>query len=306
VLDYKTMLQGRENVVTASSDMGGFFANPERVQHLYWMAKLDVNIELLLMPYQIFYLNQLAKGRKIPFEVGGFHGQLGTPKSYKEHEKGLGDWLLINLFDTFLPNTVNHKHFLSSTSTLYKVEMAAQSLKKDLYLNVHQDSVESNFRYYLAASILISNLSHLAIENGPGSKDVEKSKVLIQRMKDSGASRVEGTFDLVHAIVGLLHGAVPDMTRVSETWNSVLRSMDQNFTRIHLPIGKNAGDSLPIMAMIKEKKMLKDLGDIVRARGIRVTLENQQSLLFGVTDVWAEVERLKTIRDGLQESGIIK
>jgi len=273
VLDYKTMLQGRENVVTASSDMGGFFANPERVQHLYWMAKLDVNIELLLMPYQIFYLNQLAKGRKIPFEVGGFHGQLGTPKSYKEHEKGLGDWLLINLFDTFLPNTVNHKHFLSSTSTLYKVEMAAQSLKKDLYLNVHQDSVESNFRYYLAASILISNLSHLAIENGPGSKDVEKSKVLIQRMKDSGASRVEGTFDLVHAIVGLLHGAVPD---------------------------------LPIMAMIKEKKMLKDLGDIVRARGIRVTLENQQSLLFGVTDVWAEVERLKTIRDGLQESGIIK
>lgn len=301
-----TMLKRSENIVTVSSDVDGFFANPERVQHVYKMAGFNTDIELVLMPYQIYYLNQMAKGAVIPFDVGGFHGQLGTAESFRDHEKGLPDWLLINLFDSLLPNLLEPENPLSGLSTLQKVEKAAQYLNKDLYFNVHQDSVDRRYRDYLIGSTIINHHSKLAIENGPGSKDTEKTKVLIKRLKADGAERVEGTFDIVHAVVGLIHGAVPDMAAATKIWDRALKSIDENFTRLHLPVGKRANDSLPIMEMLKEKKMLRELGDYVGNLGLEITLENQSSLLFGVTEIWTEVERLKRIHDGLQESGIIK
>lgn len=298
------MFKRKEQLVTVSNDVGGFFANPEHVQHMYGMAGFNANIELVLMPYQVFFLNQLAKGNEIPFDVGGFHGQLGNTESFKDHEKGLPDWLLIHLFDSFLPKTIDHKRPFSQHSAMYRVEQAAQSLDKKLYLNVHQNAVTRNFDDYLIGVILINDKSVLATENGPGKADVAKTKDLIKRMKDRGGEHVDGTFDLVHALIGLIDGAVPDISLTTKNWGNAIGSIDRSFARLHIPIGKKAADSLPIIEMIKEKKMLRDLGQIVQANGLEITIENQHSLLFGAT-VWSEVERLKRIHDGLEESGII-
>lgn len=292
--------------VSVSSDVLGLFADPMRVQHLYEEAGFKVaGLELLPMPAQDWILKEMSRGRMPQFRLTGIHGQLGSSPNHSDHEKGLKDWLLINLADKLIPRGYDQLHTPFPFAPFYEVlpmgliiDMGGHFLDRDLYLNVHNTIVQYQFASYLQYS-LASAYSHLTIENGQLSRDGQSTVELIERMRNAGAIRTTGTLDLVHLIVGYSQEE-PSFSIVSHHWGKVLRFLEkhrQYFRHLHFPLGTKKDDSLPILEMLVEKKMLTDLFALIE--DMEVTIENQHSLLFGCN--WrTERERLRQIYLELQ------
>lgn len=116
-----------------------------------------------------------------------------------------------------------------------------------------------------------------------------------------------GTFDIVHAIVGLLDGGIPDLESTRSVWNAVLEMIDLDIDQhLHFPIGIREDDSLPIMEIVEnDPSMLHDLaGSIV---DMEITIENQHNLITGL-NYWGmndEIGRLQRICEAMQKAGMI-
>lgn len=305
------------NPVSVSSDMRGFFAKPHKVKNIYERAGYQkVGIEMVLMPAQLYYLNQIVRGRKDGSVLNGVHGQLvGMGGNPLEHKKGIYDWLLINVADGLIPKTYKRLTrpfpFASRNGVMpvgMMVDMIGAKYNKDLYFNVHNGVVEKEYDLYLEYANQFNNFSHLTIENGPNPGDLVKTIALVKKMRADGAVKVTGTLDLAHLIVERENGSVPDKNATLRNFMQILTVLENNhdiFRHIHLPIGLNEHDSIPMIFSDSFALFWERLGAIIQKYNIHVTFENQHSLIFGVKDEYKEIERLRIIRLNLHKRGVI-
>ena len=286
--------------VTVSTDVLGVFADPGRVQRLYEGAGFRCDLEVIAMPVQYSYLIRQSRGYSVGYDLGGVHGQvLAHPGVLNKKFGGVTDYLKVNVANMLLQPIVNSNDRLLGISAGKRVDMIASQMKKDIYFNVHNGVVANCWSDFISFG-RFARFSHLTIENGNTFDDVTKTIDLVHKLQDNGIEKTTGTFDLVHAIVAM--GDNIDLYTVKKFWGKMLNQIGGDFKHLHLPIGINY-DSLPIMDMLSEKAMLKDLGRKIKERGLKITLENQHDLLFGAC-YKKEQERLKKIRVGLIECGL--
>jgi len=286
----------RENKICVSTDVCGVLAHPPDVQSLCERAGFRCNLEVIAMPLQCLYLEGLSRsGCRLNSNVGGVHGKLGVNMDFGGNAEKVFDWFKRGVADALLPPIMDGKRM--GVGVL--VERIARQTGVDVYLNVHNDEVANNFNSYQRYGNQVRE-SHLTIENGITRGDVLRVIDLVHKLQDGGAKSTCGTFDVVHAIRAM---SDDDMSfdMVKKFWKTTLDQISGDFKHLHFPIGINY-DSLPIMEMLKEKKMLKDLGQVVEDRSLKITLENQHNLMWGAN--WmVEQNRLKRIRAGLIECG---
>lgn len=303
--------------ITFSTDKGGFLGHPYFIRQTYEAAGfVKVGIEMVLMPAQIHYLNQIVRGRMDGSILNGVHGQLvGMGGNPLEHSKGIFDWLLIQVADGMMHKTYERltKPFPFAKRnqvmpTGLMIDMIGAKYDKDLYYNVHNGVVEKEYNLYLEYAKNFNNYSHLTIENGPGHGDLEKTIALVKRLRTDGAEKVTGTLDLAHLIIQREGGRDPDENATLRNFMQVLTVLENNhdiFRHIHLPIGLNEHDSIPMIFLDSFDMFWDRLGAIIQKYDIRVTFENQHSLIFGVKDEYKEIERLRVIRHNLNRTGVI-
>jgi len=263
-----------------STDVGGFFVDPLEVKQLTEKAGFRCKLEIIAMPRQMIYLNNLAQGYGNCDDVGGIHGRLGSSGGLKEK---VADALL------------------SRIEVLEPIaEKVGELASSKVYINSHNKEVVKNFPQYERYVNRAKN-SYLTIENGIMPGDIEETDNLIEKL----GNKTRGMFDLVHAIVPLSEGNL-DIQTVSKFWSGVLNKISDRFGGLHFPIGKNKNkkgdDSLPILEMLVERSMLKDLAAIQKEKGLSITIENQHNLLWGANRL-EEVKRLREIREGMLECG---
>jgi hypothetical protein len=282
----------KQEKITVSTDVLGMFANPQKVQMLYESAGFRCDLEVLAMPRQYLCLENLSRGCQVGFDLGGIHGKLvARPNLIRMDPTGAINSLKVTVADFLLPPV---------TRGGMLVETIASQLHKDIYINAHNVAVADNFGDYQTYGNF-ARFSHLTIENGVASGDISRTIDLIHKLQDGGAGKTTGIFDLVHAVLGM-SGRRIDFVTVKKYWGKVIDQINNDFKYLHLPIGVN-DDSLPIMEMIEEKTMLKDLDQRIREFNLGIILENQHNLLWGANQQM-ERERLVRIRAGLMECGL--
>lgn len=293
--------------LTFSTDVLGIFAHPADVTNLYEAAGFNTEqagIEMVLMPPQISILNSLSRKPAKGFNLNGVHGKLGTKEISGHKLANILDFGKIMAADALLPPISGYHPLLPFIPAGLRVEMIGQFTNRDIYFNVHNDSVTRDFPAYLEYAYFATN-SHLSIENGGRKGDIRETSDLVNCMRQLGATETTGTFDLVHAVKEQSDGNV-GMESINKVWGSVLSQIGDVFRHLHLPIGSFSenGDSLPILAMTSNGNhpLVKDLADVIREKEIAITFENQHNLLLGA-NVAKETERLKRIRGGLLECG---
>ena len=286
--------------ITVSTDVLGVFADPGRVQRLYEEAGFRCDLEVVAMPVQYSHLVRQSRGYRVDYDLGGVHGQvLAQPGVLDKGFNGVFDYLKVNMANILLQPIVNSNDNSPNISAGMRVDMIASQIDKDLYFNVHNGVVANKWSDFMSFGNF-ARFSHLTIENGNSFDDVTKTIDLVHKLQDNGIEKTTGTFDLVHAIVAM--GDNIDLYTVNKFWGRILDQISGDFKHLHLPIGINY-DSLPIIGMLREKIMLKDLGRKIKERDLKITLENQHDLLFGAC-YKKEQERLKKIRAGLVECGL--
>jgi hypothetical protein len=289
-----------QELVTVSTDVLGFVANPWEVQTLYQEAGFRCDLEIVAMPIQYSVLCALSKSKCNGLDIGGIHGQLGHDRTLPKNTGQIMEHLKVAAADLLLPKIMGWNKLITPFPIGTRIDMIADVLGKEIYFNVHRSIAETDFKDYLDYGT-IAKKSHLTIENGSYPSDMQKTKDLIHKFHDHGIKKTTGTFDLVHSIKAETDNQI-DFAGVKWAWNKVLGQLNQDFKYLHIPIGSN-NDSLPIIEMLKEKTMLKDLSEVVRELNLHITIENQHGLLFGA-DKNEECERLKEIRSGLRQAGM--
>lgn len=288
--------------ITVSSDLGGVIPDLYKIKSIYKDAGFDnVGIEVVWLKNQNQYVQDLSHGFNVFDKVDGFHGQLGSDSDPRNHQKGFIDWGIIKIVDSLIPSE------LDALPPLLRVDMIGQLLERDIYLNVHNDVLLNQYDDYMNNVSSFCYYSHLTVENGPNSGSVEMTKRLVENLRQDTGKEVTGTFDVVHAVIGLLDGGMPDLSNTKKVWRKALKLIDLDiFHHLHFPIGTRADDSLPIVEMIKhDPKMLQDLSDLTGE--MRITIENQHGLINGLT-FWEErkeVDRLKMINEEMKKVGMI-
>jgi hypothetical protein len=299
---------GPSTGLTFSTDVLGLFAQPSKVTELYSAVGFDPQIsgiELVLMPPQMESFNDLTKQKPKLFNLNGVHGKLGVKEMLHPTLSGFIDWAKVITADLLLPPINGYHKFLPAIPVGLRVDMIGQITERDIYFNVHNDNVKNDFPTYLDYARFAA-YSHLSVENGGRNKDLEETAVLVDRMRQQGATSTTGTFDLVHAVKAETDGNV-GMNSINKVWGVVLGKIGDVFKHLHLPIGEfsETGDSLPILDMIcnGNHRLIQDLATIVKEKNIAITFENQHNLLLGA-NIAKETERLKRIRTGLIECGL--
>ena len=289
-----------QELVTVSTDVLGYAASPWEVQTLYQEAGFRCDLEIVAMPPQYSVICDHSRGFISDLDIGGIHGQLGSKDGFGKNWSDHFDRLKVFAADILLPKIMGWNKYFPPLPVGFRVEFIASILKKTVYYNVHRDIAGTDFDDFLDYG-LWARKSHLTIENGATPNDLQKTKDLIRKYQDFGATRTTGTFDLVHAIKEKADRKI-DFENVKKVWGPVLGKFSNDFKYLHLPIGCNT-DSLPIMEMLSEKSMLKDLSAVIKEFDLHITIENQHGLLFGANKN-KERERLKEIRSGLKQVGM--
>lgn len=308
--------------ITVSTDIGGISPDFWWVHDVYKKAGFrNPGLEVVWTRNNSQAIHDIYTGRSSFTRINGFHSQLGAEEDFRQHNKGLFDWLLIQVADKLMPRQGKENNLLidmfnplNILPPLLIADMTAVLLDRDIYLNIHDDVARQQYDQYKSGlnELKLPNRSklpraRLVVENGSGPNAVNNVVRLVDRFRqDIGNSTVAGLFDVVHSIVGLNGGETPDIQSCRKHWPTMMSQIDRKtFTNLHFPIGENIKDSLPILDMIHgEIGMLQDLADTVK--GMQITIENQHSLLFGATlKRDKEVDRLKMIYEGMNRVGMV-
>lgn len=272
--------------ITVSTDVLGIFSNLFAVQKLYTDVGLHCGLEVVAMPYQRGQLSDLLKASENDVKIHGLHGRM---ESNYTRPTGLVDFALVNVGDMLLPRI----------SRLGQIaENIGQKTSRNVYVNVHNFAVEKDKSSHLLYAKSACN-SCLLIENGKEKGDVKNVVSQIKEMRDLGIE-AGGTYDVLHSVFELT-GCGNNIKSTIRSWDMVINSITPEFWRVHIPIGLNE-DSLPIMDMLNERCMLRDLADKIYELDLSITLENQHNLCWGANQL-IEQNRLVKIRDGLLECG---
>ncbi len=322
--------------ISFSTDVGGILGDGESVTNLVNQAGWkDVGIEVVGMFTQSKHLYEVSQGMRRPrFRIDGIHNRLGATESPFDHDKGPMDWLLIKVADLLMRGVydepVLYRDMLRPNSAIdlaTSVDMIASNTSIPVYFNVHNREVANRLTTYNNIVVPIFHSGHLTIENGPCRGDIRETKKLVYKLRKDHRSdkeprfsieneklkryivpverKVSGTFDFAHALVEYEHGGMPDMKAFTRHWKRMLKDFELSiFEHVHIPIGLNLKDSLPMLELINEQYMLRDLIAKMIGGGVHITFENQHNLLFGAWNTHAEVDRLKRVRDGMLQAGL--
>jgi hypothetical protein len=210
-----------------------------------------------------------------------------------------------SIFDRFNPFTQGSLEMIALINRLSEIQ------GNSIYLNVHNDEVANRFVLYNRVVVPTLGRGKLLIENGPNKGGYNEVKRLVNMLRVSHDSdgknlQVGGNLDFVHLVVEMEHGGMPDIAAVTRHWPRILKLFESSiFGNVHIPIGLKKADSLPIIEMVRNNKvMLRDLVQMLVALGTHITFENQHSMLLGVWNRSKEVDRLREIRDGFMEAGL--
>ncbi len=303
----------QENRISVSSDVFGFAASPLKVVDLYERAGWrDFGLEVIGMPLQMGVLYQMSRGHDQGFRLDGVHGRLGVESNPLDHRGGVINWLKIKTADMLMRKADEREVLIRdilfpnmALGVMMRIELIAGNSGHEVYYNVHNPEVESNYSFFRKKVVPVTRFSHLTIENGGSEGDLSKTKDLVARLRDDTGRYVSGTLDFAHVLIELSGGEMPDMGAVKKYWAKVLSLFDADiFHHVHLPIGLNRKDSVPIEEMIKERYGVKELVDQLREQGAHITFENQHSLLKGARSISDEITRLAWIRNGLGQAGL--
>lgn len=308
------------NLISFSSDSGGLFSELKSAGDIPTSAGwLNIGIEAVASPSSVNELRKLVeRGGNPKDRVDGVHGRLGTVLDPRDYEKGLIDWLFVQLADTLIAPTEGESMFdrfnpftQGSLEMIALINKLSELQGNSIYLNVHNDEVANKFVMYNRIVVPTLGQGKLLIENGPnkgGYQEVERLVNMLRASHDSDGKNVKigGNLDFVHLVVEMEHGGMPDFAAVERHWPRILKLFDSSiFGNVHIPIGLKKSDSLPILEMVRNNKvMLRDLVQMLVALGTHITFENQHSMLLGVWNRSKEVDRLREIRDGFMEAGL--
>lgn len=329
------MNQENGQMISFSTDVRGILGDGEEVTKMVSNADWkDTGIEVVGMFSQTKHLYEISRGMTPRFRVDGVHNRLGATKSPFDHDKGPVDWALIKVADLLMrevydePVEVRDVFWPNMAIDLAtRLDMIALLTRRPTYLNVHNREVANHLHLYNSVIVQLLRFSHLTIENGPCRGDIRETKKLVNIFRKDHRKDVErrywvedrrlrsrilpvnrkvtGTFDFAHAIVEYEHGGVPDMRASKKHWKRMLQDFEPSiFEHVHVPIGNNIKDSIPILELIEEQFMLRDLIAKMIEGGVHITFENQHNLLYGIWDENAEVDRLKRIRNGMLQAGL--
>lgn len=307
------MTEIRENRLSFSSDVLGFVASPRAVNEMYQRAGWqDFGLEVIGMPLQMGVLYRMMHGHEQGFRLDGVHGRLGVENNPLSHRGGVVNWLKIKTADMLMRKAHEGEFLLRDmmfphmgVGVMLRLEIIAGTKNLPIYYNVHNLSVENSFPFYRDKVVPVTKYSHLTIENGGAEGDIENTVDLVTRLRGDTGRYVSGTLDFAHVLIELSGGGDPDMDAVNKYWATALSLFNPEiFHHVHIPIGLNTKDSIPVEEMLTSGSELSDLIAIFKENGTHITFENQHSLLIGAKNVAAEMDRLVRIRDGLGEAGL--
>jgi hypothetical protein len=284
-----------DNSLVVSTDVAGIQCGwPPDVMRLYQQAGFG-KVLLEVVPFTFAYPWIVAASRNIYHprpHIAGIHGQLGFAQPgnatlLNRFKVGLADFLIPNL------SHLGIRHELIGCFQDYPI-----------YVNIHTELASRQLDTYTRL-FRDCAWSFLSIENGSGSDALDKVSSFVKKSRDDGAKHTTGLFDVVHALINLGVNSM-DFTDIQPVWSKMLSKIDPDiFHQMHLPIGLNRLDSLPMADLMNRgKSMLKDLGDVVQSSHIRIIIENQHGP-FGA-NFKQEKSRLIQIYEALIQSLILK
>ncbi|MBP9819529.1 hypothetical protein KBC79_02205 [Candidatus Woesebacteria bacterium] len=251
---------------SVSTDIVGLFGNPVHSinfwQHVISPIKgSSVEIGLEVLAWRHLQFAGLSKEPILQQHIAGFHGRIGTR------------------LDTELPRM--QKVLLSKkiglyNSVLYPSLQLVDATEKQFhdrtqlpYILLHEP--ETSMLLEQGELRTTSKRVPLVVENSVDDPSLQKTKAAVLQLQELGWDACM-VFDVVHFLAS--HNAVAQPRAL---WQAVLNQF-QSPMMIHLPIGLNISDSLPIAECTDE--MLKALAEAISVSESYVTIEFQLEGLY--------------------------